>query len=163
MILSQYEYSIPASPLVLTGLKKSNSFSEQKSLIKIRIDFVEGKFRLDGDWQFMMTSNKNNESIWLSCHRERVTIATDIYPTLAINLEEPDIDGVLFSLQGSIADDNSISFCSGLLAIDNVHNGNDFVKDQWNISFYLYDSRFEDCEISFKLPVYVDKNKSYKN
>jgi len=157
LLLKQFSYSIPASALVLSGLRKNYFVAEHLPLMKVAIDFENGNLKLDGDWQFMMASNKHNEASWFTYHRERVKIETVVYPALAINLDDPYSDGLLFLLEGSIKDGKDLGSCSGLLAIDNIRGGNGLIRDQWNIGFYLYDAQFNDCEIEFKLPVYINE------
>ena len=80
-----------------------------------------------------------------------------VYPALAINLNDPYSDGLVLLLKGSIKANTCFSVCSGLLLIDKGYGSNDPINDQWNISFYLYDVQFDNCEIKFKLPVYGRK------
>jgi len=153
ILLKEFEYSIPASSMVLAHLKQDQIIAEHLPLMKVAVDFETGLLKLEGDWRFMMASNKHNKASWFACHRERVKIETAIYPALAINLDDPESDGLIFPLEGVIKDGNTLSSCSGLLVFDKTPGGNDLVNYQWEISFYLYDSQFDDCEIKFKLPV----------
>jgi hypothetical protein len=137
------------------SLKKNHIVAKHLPLMKVVIDFENGNLKLEGDWQFMVASNKNNELGWLTYHGERVKLETDVSSSFAINLEDPRSDGLIFPLEGSIRDGNSLGLCSGLLVLDNVRDSYGLISDQWNISFYLYDSRADDCEIHFKLPVYL--------
>jgi len=160
-LLKHFSYSIPAADLVFAELKGHHTAAEHLPLMKVAIDFENGLLRLEGDWQFMMTSNKHNEANWFTYHRERVKIETLICPALAINLNDPSSDGLVFLLEGSIKKSTCLSTCSGLLVIDKAYGSNDAISDQWNISFYLYDVQFDNCEIKFKLPVYGRKINSY--
>jgi len=72
----------------------------------------------------------------------------DIYPACAINLNDTESEGLVFPLEGRINDGHFSSSCTGLLVVDRIIGG------QWTISIYLYDARFDDCEIKFKFPLY---------
>jgi hypothetical protein len=152
ILLKQFEYSIPPSVNALTGIKRKVA-GEHLSLMEIAIDFENGRLNLEGDWQFMMASNKQHEASWFSYHRERVKIETTIYPASAINLNDPCTDGLMFPLEGNIKDGMYLSACSGVLIVDNVRGNDDPISNQWNISCYIYDNQIDDCEINFNLPV----------
>ena len=125
--------------------------------------FENGNLQLEGDWNFMIASNKYNEARWLDYHIGRVQIETTIYATVPINLGDVKNDGLVFPLEGSIQDDDYYGFCTGLLVLDHAASLNSIISDQWNISFYLYDLQFNDCEIKFKLPLFtpgLNKNKN---
>ena len=154
LLLKQIEYFIPASPLAMAGLSKNHIAAEHLPLMKVSIDFENGSLKLEGDWQFMMASNKHNEASSFTYHRERVKIETAFYPAFAINLNDPYSDGLVFPAEGSIKESNCFGSCSGLLVIDNVRGSNGLIGNQWNISFYLYDLQFDFCEIKFRIPVY---------
>jgi len=163
MFLEEYQCTIPASTLVHATMKKNHADTEQTCLIKVSMNFTEGKFTLVGDWQHLISANKHNELVCSCYHRKKVKIETDIYPSLVIDLEDVDNDGLLFSLQGSVTDEDRIGSCSGLLVLDNVRDSKGDIGNQWNVSFYLYDHCFENCEITFKLPVFADRKSSEAN
>jgi hypothetical protein len=155
ILLKKFEYSIPLSALVKAGLRKNHFVAERHPLMKVTIDFENGNLTLQGDWQFMMAYNKHSEKSWYSYHKERVKIETAIYPASVINLSDPNSDGLMFPLEGKIKDGNYLSACSGLLIVDNIRGIKGFASDRWNISCYIYDLQFDNCEIKFKLPVYT--------
>ena len=157
ILLKQFGYSIQPSVFALASVKKSHIVAEHMPLMKLVIDFENGDLKMEGDWHFMMTSNKHNESSWFDYHKGRVQIETAIYSSSVINLNDPENDGLVFPLDGHIRDGNYIGSCSGLLVLDNARGRNGLISDQWNISVYLYDLQFNDCEIKFKLPVYTAK------
>jgi hypothetical protein len=103
----------------------------------------------------MMAANRHNEVSCFTCHRERVKIETAICPAVIINPDDPNNDGLVFAIEGSIRDGDCISGGSGLLVIDNIPGSNGPASGQWNISFYPYEEQTDDCEIKFKLPVYL--------
>lgn len=155
LLLKQFEYSIPYSALVAAGVKSNHFFAEHLPLMKVTVDFENGKLKLDGDWRFMLAANKHNEASRFGCDRDRVKIETAIYPACVINLNDPYSNGLMFPLEGNINDGNSLSTASGLLILDNVTAGNGLMSNQWNTSFYIYDAAYNDCEIKFQLPVYI--------
>ena len=141
--------------LALAGIKGKHIVTEHLALMKVNIDFENGTLALEGDWQFLMASNKHNEAVWFSHHRERVKIETSLYSGFAVDLNDEDSDGLMYALKGSIKDGNCIAECTGLLIVDNVRTHYGFISNQWNISFYIYDTVFDECEIRFKLPLYI--------
>lgn len=163
ILLKQFRYSIPPSVFALTRVKKSHFVAEHIPLMKVVIDFENGDLKMQGDWHFMMTSNKHNEATWFDYHKERVQIEAAIYASVAINLNDPENDGLVFPLEGRIRDGKYVGSCSGLLVLDNARGWNGLISDQWNISIYLYDLQFNDCEIKFKLPVYTTTGNKNSN
>jgi hypothetical protein len=163
VLLKQFEYSILPSVFALAGAKKKCTVAEHLPLMKVAIDFENGNLKLEGDWHFMMVSNKHNEPNWYNYHKGRVQIETAIYDSFTINLADPGNDGLVFPLDGTIKEGGFLGSCSGLLVLDNVRGLNGLISDQWNISFYLYDLQFNDCEIKFKLPVYIANNDGMNN
>lgn len=153
LLLKKIEYFIPAPSLTTAASKVIHITPEHMPLMKVVIDFENGVLKLEGDWQFMMASNKHNEVSSYTYHRERVKIETAIYAAFAINLDDPNCDGLVFPVEGSIKDGSYLGACSGLLVLDNARGNNGLVNNHWNISFYLYDLQYDYCEIKFKIPV----------
>jgi len=162
-ILRQFAYSIPASTYILAELKLNELKAEHIPLLNVNIDFENGNLKLEGDWQYMMASNKQNKESCYTYHKERVKIKSAVFPALTINLDDPNNDGLAFAIDGKITDGDGSSACSGLMVIDNVRGSNGLPLGYWNISIYLYDVQLVDCEIKFKLPVHVGKGKIYDN
>ncbi len=163
ILLSKFEYNIPASAIALASVKRNYPAAAHLPLMKVNIDFDKGLLKLEGDWQFMVKSNRHNDGSWAGSQRERVTIKMDIYSDVKINLADASCDGLVFPLEGTIKEGNTLSSCTGLLVIDNVRDTNGHIGCQWNISFYFYDLRSDDCEIKFNLPVYTRQEKSHLN
>lgn len=165
ILLNKYKYTIPVSALALAEVnhKSTKVFARHLPLMKVLIDFEKGSLKLEGDWQFMLSANKHNQPGWFRYYRERVFIDTVICPAGAINLNDHCSDGLLFPLEGTVADGTCTSSCSGLLVIDNERDSKGGISNNWNISFYLYDLQFEECEINFKLPLYIDNTDEPEN
>ena len=163
ILLKRFGYSIPPSAVALVGVKKNHIVAEHLPLMKVAIDFENGNLKLEGDWHFMMASNKYNEARCFNNHRERIKVETTIHASLPINLNEPGNDVLVFPLDGTIKDADYLTACSGLLILDSVPGPDKCTGFQWNISFYLYDHQFDDCEIKFKLPVYTTTSKENRN
>jgi len=162
-ILRQFAYSIPASAYILSELKLNELKAEHLPLLNVFIDFENGNLKLEGDWLYMMASNKLNKETCYTYHKERVKIKSAIFPALAINLDDPNNEGLAFAIDGKITDSESSSACSGLMVIDNIRGSDGQPIGYWNISIYLYDIQLVDCEIKFKLPVYLVNGKIYDN
>ena len=155
VLFKTFTYSI-AAPAAMTGWKfvKNLLPVKQASLINVNIDFEQENFRLEGDWQYMMASNKYAEKNWFACHKQRVSIEACIYPGLTIDLSDDNNDGLVFIIEGIIKDNDNNGPCSGLLVLDKIAMRNETTPGKWNISFYLYDSAHDDCEIAFRFPVH---------
>ena len=162
-LLKQFKYSIPPSVIALAEANKNHITTEHLPLMKVVIDFENGNLKLQGDWHFMMASNKYNEPGCSNNHKERVQIETTIHASSPINLKDPENDGLVFPMDGTIKDGNSLGACSDLVVLGNVRGLNGLISDQWNISFYLYDQQFNDCEIKFKLPIFITSDSENKN
>ena len=163
VLLKRFEYSILPSVVALAGVNKNYIVAEHLPLMKVTIDFENGKLNLEGDWHFMMASNTHSEPNWCDYHKGRVQIETGLTDSFTINLIDPRNDGFMFPMEGSIKDGNYLGSCSGLLVLDNVRALNGLISDHWNISFYLYDLQFNDCEIRFKLPIFITEADGNKN
>lgn len=163
LFLKQFEYAIPPSALALVSLKDNHIVAQFLQLMHVVFDFEDGIMKLEGNWQFMMSSNKHNEANWFTCHRDRVKIEAAIFPALPINLCDPASDGLVLPIEGNINDGESIGACSGLIVIDNVRGKDGLCSNQWNISFYIYDLQFDYCEISFRIPVYQSEINELNN
>jgi hypothetical protein len=143
------------------AVKKNHIVAEHLPLMKVVIDFENGNLKLEGDWLFLMASNKYNEVRCSHNHRERVQIEATIYASAPINLDDTENNALVFPLEGTIKDADYLTACSGLLILDSVPGFHKSTGSQWNTSFYLYDLQFDNCEIKFKLPIYTticDKN-----
>lgn len=162
-LLRQLQYKSTATSLATAGNKNTKQIGGHLPLVKVNIDFEEGKLLLKGDWQYIVAANKHNADSWYMYHREQVTIHASIFEASPINLNNAENDGLMFPLEGSIKDGSCIGNCSGLLVVDNVRNKNGQLGKQWNVTFYLYDTLYNNCEISFKLPVYQDDGKFFFN
>jgi hypothetical protein len=153
-LLKEFGYSVP-TVLAHAKANKNQAATEFLPLMKVAIDFENCNLQLEGDWNFMMASNKYNEASWFDYHIGRVKIETTIYASMPINLDDLRNNGLAFPLEGSIRDDGYYGFCTGLLVLDHTRSLNGLLSDQWNIIFYLYDLQFDDCEITFKLPLFT--------
>lgn len=162
-MLRQLQYKSTTNTLATAENKTAHITGGHLPLVKVSIDFEEGKLFLKGDWQYIVAANKHNANSWYMYHREQVTINATIFEARPINLNHAENDGLMFPLEGSIKDGSCIGNCSGLLVVDNVRNRNGQLGKQWNVTFYLYDTLYNNCEITFKLPVYQDDGKYFFN
>jgi len=163
IFLKQFGYTIPTSAVALIGIKKNHIVAEHLPLMKVVIDFENGNLKLERDWHFMMVSNKHNEQNCRDYHKGRVQIETAIHASSQINLNDSENDGLVFPLDGTINDGNYLTACSGLLILDSVLNSDKCIGSQWNISFYLYDLQFDNCEIKFKFPIFITSDNGNKS
>ena len=157
-LLGLFEYALmPASCHVAIVESTNSCAAMHQSLMRVSIDFDKGKFFMEGDWPFLIASNRHSSSSWLAYHAGRVAIAATIYPAGNIDLEDDFNDGLICPLEGTINDFNSINSCSGMIILDKIRNNKRNPHHSWDISLYLYDYQVENCEITYKLPVYTKK------
>ena len=162
LLLKRIQYSIPSSSLTLAGNTRSHLVNEQLPLMKVQIDFEKGALQLEGDWYFLMVANAYHDESWLTFHRDRVLVKTAIYPAFSIDLNDSACDGLIFPLEGTLEDGSSLSDYSGLLVLESTRISDGVIRNQWNITCYLYDSHFDESEIKFQFPVYIGEgNKNY--
>jgi len=111
MFLKRFGYTIPSSVVALMAIKKNHMVAEHLPLMKVVIDFENGNLKLEGDWLFLMASNKYNEVRCSYHHRERVQIEATIYASAPINLDDTENNALVFPLEGTIKvpDPNGIS------------------------------------------------------
>jgi len=162
LFLKQYAFSVPM-PLAAqpASIKKHNKVSSRHLfLLKVVIDFENGSFRLEGDWQFIVAANRDRETAWLNFHSKRIFIDAAIYPARSVDLEDNENDSLILLLEGRIEESKEPGSCSGLLIVDCNGHGN---GPKWTISFYPYDLQRGHCEIKFRLPVYITSSTNFDN
>jgi hypothetical protein len=150
-------YAIPASSIAIPAMPKkvNKSYSEQQPLMKVALDFENGKLKMEGDWQYMMAAHKTNDDAWVNYNEERILVDAAIFPSFVINLSDEESDGLVFAVEGCIKDGAINSYCTGLLIVESIPNRTGFNEQQWNITFHLYDLQIKNCEVIFKLPIYT--------
>ncbi|MCW3120256.1 MAG: hypothetical protein JWM28_4338, partial [Chitinophagaceae bacterium] len=74
--LKYFAYAITPSAVAMAAVHNTDGhqFATHLPLVDIKFDFENGNFTLEGDWHFLMASNRHVEQSWYSCHRERVKI-----------------------------------------------------------------------------------------
>ena len=155
VLFKTFNYAIvPAKEIAGLELTSKQPEDKQVPLVNIDIDFEQENFRLEGDWQYMMASNRHAEKNWFTCHHQRVSIEASIYPGISIDLSDDNNDGLVFIIEGTIRDQETTDSCSGLLVLDKRTGGNETTAGKWDISFYLYDIAHDNCEIAFRFPVH---------
>src|SRR5215210_5767251 len=92
--LKQFEYSILPSAIGFSEYTKHPVVAEHLPLMKAVIDFEQGKLVVEGNWQFIVSSNKYNDAVCLDYHLDRIYIQTSITASSEINLNDPESDGL---------------------------------------------------------------------
>jgi hypothetical protein len=152
-VLKKFEYSLPALTVPVSDKLQNNGVVKHLSLFKLRIDFVAGILNFDGYRKYITITNFHEKSYLVNSISERLKIEMMISPATAINLNEPETDGMIFPMEGLIENANCLIPCAGFLMLDRVGIGRKYPEDLWNISCYIYDIQFTDFEINFKLPI----------
>ena len=159
LVLNTFEYSIVPSSVMMPDMcmNETGFMLQQLPLLSVWIDFEKGVFKVEGDWHYMVASNKHSGASWYSFRKGRVKIEASLFKSFMVNVntEEYKNDGMVFPFKGTINDGNSPGNCSGLIVINDNNGGNCLLNNQWSILFCLYDCQFDSCEIIFKLPVYI--------
>lgn len=154
VLFKTFSYAVvPAAEIMSNKHTGDQPAGKPASLVNVNIDFEQENFRLEGDWQYMMASNRHAEKTWFACHGQRVSIEASIFPGTTIDLADDNNDGLVFIIEGIIRDKDTADTCSGLLVLDKTVTGNE-TAGKWDISFYLYDNAHNDCEIAFRFPVH---------
>jgi len=154
--LSNFEYVVIPSVSMVSFVKTArHPVAGHLPLMMVKINFKDGKLILEGDWHFLVASNRQANPYWFSLHSGRVGIEADIYPAGVVDLDDHNNDGLVFPVEGIIKDGSSSNSCSGLIMLDRIKTMTEVSTHEWNISFYLYDYEVDNCEIKFKLPVYT--------
>jgi len=60
LLLQKFDYTIPSSAMVCAEVKQYHIVADHLPLMKVCIDFETGALKLEGDWQFMLATNKYN-------------------------------------------------------------------------------------------------------
>ena len=155
--LQQFEFAImPPTSVVQMSEYKNYSGGCHLPLMQVNIDFAKGKLLLEGDWGFMVYANKHARPEWLSHYKGRVTIDVSLYPAAAIDLLDPFNSGIVLPADGTINNGRIVNSCSGLVILDKLSGSQKIGGHGWDIIFYLYDYHLDECEIKFKLPVYLN-------
>ena len=152
--LKQFEYSVLPSPIKLTDTNKIHKVSDRLPLMRVLIDFENGKLKLDGDWGFMISSNEYNETGAPDYNSERMQIETEIYGSSEVDLDQMESDSLTFFLDGNIKEGNSLICCSGLLTVEIDSTMNGVFSNQWNVVLSIHDLDFQGFEVNFKLPIF---------
>ncbi|HMH33075.1 MAG TPA: hypothetical protein VK543_08585 [Puia sp.] len=155
-LLQRFEYAIVPAASTISRIETSTYHAAgHLPLMQVSIDFENSKFSLEGDWQFLVVSNRHASPSSFSFRDGRVKIEADIYPGGSIDLDDRQSDGLVVPLMGGIINERSQqNSCSGFIVVDKKKPHAAISEDEWEISFYLYDSHADDCEIKYNLPVY---------
>ncbi|HMC87816.1 MAG TPA: hypothetical protein VKI61_19970 [Chitinophagaceae bacterium] len=166
ILLKQFTHTILPSAVIAAKELTTGSehYPNDPLALTVDIDFEKGNVKLEGDWHFMMTCNRDAEPAWFNYHTGKVCIEAGILPSSVINLADEKNDGVVFVLEGNIKDiSNNVNACFGLLVLNKIAGPDKMKSGLWHICFYLYDNSNEECEIAFKLPVYVSRSELVLN
>ncbi|HMF72070.1 MAG TPA: hypothetical protein VK616_11370 [Flavitalea sp.] len=163
-IISSFEYTAVPSVTMASFVKTARRpVAGHLPLMLVKINFKDGKLILEGDWHFLVASNKHTNPYWFSLHSGRVGVVADIYPAGVIDLDDYNNDGLVFQMEGIIKDGSSLNSCSGLIVLDKIRTSTGISTHKWDISFYLYDYEVNNCEIKLKLPVYTTNDNRNNN
>jgi hypothetical protein len=161
-ILKQLDYTIPVSSMALSLLPTNQTYAWHLPLMKLNVDFEQGTLFMEGDWSYLVLSNRNNDAKNHYKGRGRVQIESYIYSSQPINLKDVGSDGLMLPIEGVIKDGLSTGSCSGMLIIDNDRTRHGMISNNWSIHVYLYDPQFNDTEIKCKLSLLADNTHHYE-
>lgn len=163
--LQQFTYSIPATSLTFAGplKKQGRKVATHLPLLKVELDFTNGKMNLDADWHFLSASNCQINPANFFIYRERVKVEAFLNSSIEIDLEEKNCDGLIFPFEGNINDGSIQCSCSGLIILDAGFSQNPSNAIAWMMSIYLYDALVENFEIKLKLPLFYTSVSSINN
>ena len=154
-MLRQFHYSVASSALAISEEKYLNQRADHRPLLNVAIDFERGDLTLDGCYAFMMAFNQQDQLHRCRSKAGRLKINVVLHPACTLDLHDPLSNGTVCTLKGIISDESCKSLCSGLLVIDTIGEKVGLYKEQWNIGLFLYDIQFDNCELHFKLPLFL--------
>jgi hypothetical protein len=146
--LRKIEYSVPIAAKSTRHVAVDGEIGHEHPaiLLNVQIDFQSGQFQLEGNWRFIMSSNKHSEKHWFRLHRDRVKFTGTVFPGQAIDLSEATT-GAAYAVEGMLSDGDSTAEYSGLLLLDQVKKNKTPGTQCWQLNLYLYNSESDDCEI----------------
>jgi hypothetical protein len=153
--LRQFHYSVSSSALAVSDENYLEQRADYRPLLNVAIDFEKGDISLDGCYAFIMAFNQQDQLNRRRPKAERLKLKVSLQPASALDLDDPLINGTVCTLKGIISDEHCRSLCSGLLVIDTIGEKVGLYKEQWNIRLFLYDIQFDNCELQFKLPLFL--------
>ena len=155
LLLKKYVCRTPITSILLAGsrLKYEKAFSEHELLMKVAIDFEKGVLSMESNLHFILAIAKNKAADAFLDYTEKLFIETEIYPATTIDLENPTVGELVFSLNGNIRTGTSLRHCTGLLEVNREIKS---PGNQWHLNFFLMDTDLDDFGIEFKLPILTD-------
>jgi hypothetical protein len=153
--LRRFQYSVSSSALAVLEENLPEQHSDRRPLLNVVIDFEKGDLSLDGCYAFIMAFNQQDRLQRRRPKAERLKIHAALHPACSLDLHDPLSNGTVCTLKGIISDEHCRSLCSGLLVIDTMGEKLGLYQEQWNIKFFLYDIQFDNCELQFKLPLFL--------
>ncbi|HJW17376.1 MAG TPA: hypothetical protein VJ499_09650 [Flavisolibacter sp.] len=160
--LRQFHYSVSSSALAV-----SDNYIDQQAdlrpLLNVVIDFEKGDLKLEGYYSFIMAFNQHYQLHRYRPKAERLNISASMHPACALDLQDPLSNGTVCTIKGIISDEQCVSLCSGLLVIDTIGEKVGLYQEQWNIKLFLYDIQFDNCELQFKLPLFLHAFNDHDN
>jgi hypothetical protein len=161
--LRQFHYSVSSSALAVSEENYPDQQVDQRPLLNVVIDFEKGDLLVEGFYTFIMAFNQQCQLHRYRPDAERLKIIASILPACTLDLEDPQINGTVCNLKGIISDEYSRSLCSGLLVIDTIGEKVGLYQQQWNIKLFIYDIQFDNCELQFKLPLFLHAFNDHDN
>jgi hypothetical protein len=161
--LRQFHYSVSSSALAVSDENFPDQQADQRPLLNVVIDFEKGDLSLDGVYAFIMSFNQQDQLHRYRPKAERLKISASMHPACSLDLHDPLVNGTVCTLKGIISDEQCRSLCSGLLVIDTIGEKLGLYQEQWNIKLFLYDIQFDNCELQFKLPLFVHAFNDHDN
>lgn len=146
--LRTIEYSVPIAARSTRHVAADGELGPEQptNLLYVQIDFQSGQLQLEGNWQFIMSSNSKSEKHWFGLHQERIRFNAAVFPGQAIDLGEAKT-GAAFAVEGILSDGNNETEYTGLLLLDPVKSSKTPGAVCWKLNLYLYNSESDDCEI----------------
>lgn len=152
--LKQFHFTAPVSTAMVSRMQDSGSVAAQLPLMHIDIDFVHGKFNMDGNWQFILNASKHN-AVEQYASNQRVFIQTDVFSGLDKRNNSRACGDYIFCLNGFITIEESKRACTGLLVVERGQDNSRVLASHWFLCGYLYDCTTDEYEISFRLPFFA--------
>jgi len=146
--LRSVDYKVPEATKSIRRVAADGESGQElpPDLLNVKIDFQSGQLRLDGNWNFIISTNRYAEKHWFNLHGERITFNGTVFPGHAVELSDAKT-GAAFAVEGFLSDADTATEYTGLLLLDPAKTNKTPGTVCWNLSIYLYNSGSDDCEI----------------
>lgn len=165
-LLKRFEYSVPSNfqnTVNGYGGRKSQLRDMHLPQVNVSIDFETKTLLLEGNSGLMVPAVQKPKLKRSARNYGRISVNAAIQSGVSFELADLANDELVYSLDGTINDGESITSCSGLLMLDSEIKMDGTGGREWCLYLYLYDDFNVEREIKLKLAMYSVSDKAQLN